>query len=257
LSEDLGEMRLILGMECILDKKSKTMKLTQAAKIIKLAKQLQLSDSGPTLTPYNPSLKIVANEEESVDPGLYQSAIGSLWYSARCMRPDINFIVSLLAQHQKNPSQKHWGVLKHLVRYLNRTLEHGIVLGVKGVTNTMFVAADSSFADVQRSLYSTSGFCCLMGHNVIAWMSQKQSIHAMSSAEAEYYAASDAIKETLWIQELIKVLNTFVKYKVKTPMTLFIDSKACFGMIQCGEPGARHTKHIELKQHVIHSQSLQ
>jgi hypothetical protein len=69
--KDLGEMHLILGMECTLDKKLKTMKLTQAAKIIKLAKQLKLGNSGPTPTPYNPSLKIVMNEEESIDPGPY------------------------------------------------------------------------------------------------------------------------------------------------------------------------------------------
>ena len=86
---------------------------------------------------------------------------------------------------------------------------------------------------------------------MVAWMLCKQSIHAMSSAEAEYYAAGDAISESLWIQELIRVLNECVTHKVETPITLVIDSKACLGMIQCDEPGAGRTKHIELKQHVI------
>ena len=91
----------------------------------------------------------------------------------------------------------------------------------------------------------------LIGRNVIAWMSQKQSIHAMLSAEAEYYAAGDAISEMIWLQNLIGEFNKYIVIKVKIPMLLVIDSKACLAMIKQGEPGAGRTKHIELKQHVI------
>ena len=72
-----------------------------------------------------------------------------------------------------------------------------------------------------------------------------------SSAEAEYYAAGEAISEMIWLQNLIMELNQFIAMKVKTPMLLIIDSKACLAMIKQGEPGAGRTKHIELKQHVI------
>ena len=166
--KDLGELRLVLGMECELIEE--TMKMTQVTKIMKSVKCMGLEGVKPTPTPYNPSIKIGVNEGESIDPVEYQSIIGSLWYIARCTRPDIMFIVSLLAQHQKNPSQEHWGAIKHLVRYLSGTPNCGIVLGVKGESNELIIAADSSFADVQQSLYLTTGFCGLIGKNIIAWM---------------------------------------------------------------------------------------
>ena len=145
--KDLGELCLVLGMECELN--NRTMKMTQVTKIAKLAKYMGLEGVKPTPTPYNPSIKIGVNEGESVNLEDYQLIIRSLWYIARCTRPDITFIVSLLAQHQKNPSQEHWGAVKHLVRYLSRMPNCGIVLGVTGESNELTVAADLSFPDMQ------------------------------------------------------------------------------------------------------------
>ncbi len=250
--KDLGEMKLFLGMEVEIDKKTNTMKLSQSSKILKLAKMVGVDGLNPTATPYNPSLKLTDERDSpKCDDKMYQSAIGSLWYIARCTRPDVVFIVSLLAQYQRSPSLIHWGAVKHVVRYLMGTPNRGITLGRKGKVDHFVVSVDSSFADVQRGLYSTSGMCCFIGSNPIAWMSKKQSIHAMSSAEAEYNAACDAIKETLWIQELVRELSGFVAFQPLTPMMLVIDSKACMGMIEHGEPGHGRTKHILLRQHFI------
>ncbi|KAL3698614.1 hypothetical protein R1sor_012690 [Riccia sorocarpa] len=52
----------------------------------------------------------------------YLAAIGSLMYAAMTTRPDIAFSVNLLARHTQDPTQRHWNVIKQIIRYL-----HGIM----------------------------------------------------------------------------------------------------------------------------------
>ena len=72
----------------------------------------------------------------------------------------------------------------------------------------------------------------MIRRNIVSWMSWKQSIHTMSFAEAEYYAAGDAISEMIWLQNLIGEFNKYIVIKVRLPMLLVIDSKACLAMIK-------------------------
>jgi hypothetical protein len=56
----------------------------------------------------------------------YQSLVGSLNWLAHTTRPDISTVVSLLAQHQSNPSLGHFDAAIYVVKYLSTTKQLGL-----------------------------------------------------------------------------------------------------------------------------------
>jgi hypothetical protein len=56
----------------------------------------------------------------------YQSLVGSLNWLSHTTWLDLSTIVSLLAQHQNNPSQGHLGAAHYVVKYLSYTKTLGI-----------------------------------------------------------------------------------------------------------------------------------
>ncbi|KAL5787727.1 hypothetical protein ACOSP7_004676 [Xanthoceras sorbifolium] len=57
----------------------------------------------------------------------YRAVVGSL----QCLsltRPDIAYTVGKLSQFMHRPTSDHWTAMKHLLRYLCGTSDHGLVL---------------------------------------------------------------------------------------------------------------------------------
>jgi len=58
-----------------------------------------------------------------------------------------------------------------------------------------------------------------MGKNQICWNSKKQSVVALSSAEAEYIGVSICIRKILWIRNILSELLNFRK-----PILIYTDN---------------------------------
>jgi hypothetical protein len=54
---------------------------------------------------------------------------------------------------------------------------------------------------------STSGYCVLMGGNLISWKSKRQTVVARSSTEKEYRVMAHATCELLWLKHLLEELK--------------------------------------------------
>lgn len=57
---------------------------------------------------------------------------------------------------------------------------------------------------------STSGYCIIVGGNLVTRRSKKQSIAARSSVEAEYRSMDHRICELLWLKMLLSELGFLV-----------------------------------------------
>ena len=51
---------------------------------------------------------------------------------------------------------------------------------------------------------STSGYCVLVGGNLVSWKSKKQNVVARSRAESEYRAMAIATCELVWLNQLLE-----------------------------------------------------
>ena len=143
------------------------------------------------------------------------------------------------------PRSVHWVVAKHVFRYLSGTVDFGLDCrrseGIKLVGYT-----DSDWASSVANRKSTSECCFSLGSTTVSWFSRKQESVALSSAEAEYMAASLASCEALWLRKLL--VNLFGPEL--RPSVIYSDNQSC---IQHSENPVFHdrSKHIEIIYHFI------
>jgi hypothetical protein len=80
----------------------------------------------------------------------------------------------------------------------------------------------------------------------VSWFSRKQNSVALSSAEAEYMAVSQASCEALW---LLKMLVGLFGVQLR-PTVIYCDNQSC---IKLSENPVFHdrSKHIEIRYHFI------
>ena len=107
--------------------------------------------------------------------------------------------------------------------------------------------SDSDFAGDCHDQKSTSGHIFFFGGMAVSWSSQKQSIVALSSCEAEYIAATSATCQAVWMNRLIGKLTNDEDSTVK----LMVDNQST---ITLSKNTGHHnrTKHIDTHYHFIH-----
>nr|GEU58324.1 hypothetical protein [Tanacetum cinerariifolium] len=121
-----------------------------------------------------------------VDATLYHGMIRSLMYLTSS-RPDLIYAVSLCARYQAKPTENHLNTVKHIFRYLKRTINMG--LGYSKDTDMSLTAYSvTDHVAWQDTRCSTSGSAQFLGDKLVSWSSKKQKSTAMSSPE-EYQLA--------------------------------------------------------------------
>ena len=112
---------------------------------------------------------------------------------------------------------------------------------------TAFV--DSSWTNCPDTRRSHFGYAIYLGKSLIAWCSKLHPAVALSSAEAEYTAATEASKTIKWIVSLM----SFLQHTPPTPIRIFEDNAACRAMVKSQQVSGRN-KHFELRQHYVRQQ---
>jgi hypothetical protein len=180
---------------------------------------------------------------KQVDPTLYRSIIGSLLYLTTS-RPDIAFSVGVCAQFQANPKKSHLTAVKHIIRYVNTTVNYGICFSRE--TNLVLAGySDADWAGNANDRKSTSGGCFYVGTNLVARMSQKQASISLSTAEAEYIAVGSCCNQLLRMKKLLGDYGL-------TQDTMVINCDIT-SAINISKNPVQHfrTKHINIRHHFI------
>ena len=159
-------------------------------------------------------------------------------------RPDIVFAVSTIAQFSNEPGMVHWEAVKHIYRYLAGTKGLALTFGAgkKGLEGYTDVDGAS-----QEHRHVISGYAYILDGGAISWMSKKQELVTLSTAKAEYVAATHAVKEGIWlccfVEEVFQPLMNLT--------VLYCDNQATIALTKDGSFHAR-TKHIDICYHFIH-----
>jgi hypothetical protein len=253
--------------------------LTQQSFIETLVDSLGFSQASTShyTTPYRSGMVIdsIPHQDMSSDDQdklrlNYQSIVSSLNWLAHTTQPDLSTVVSLLAQHQNNPSYGHLEAAFYAAKYLAGTKTLGIYFtSAKRSTMEAFLhfplsarllaMSDANWGpqDASRPTSSTqlplfvsrsmsAFFIDLFGP--LHWVSKRQAVTAISSAEAEIYAMSECVRfllELVQLFDFLGVRDTFM------PGTNVIDNdnQACVNWLHsCTTKGLRH---IQMKENHV------
>ena len=177
---------------------------------------------------------------------LYSNAIGSLVYAMVCTRPDLAYAVSIVSKFMHNPGKAHQEAVKWILRYLKGSPDLGLVFDQhradpEGVVG--YVDADYG-GDLDRRS-SLSAYIFTLCGSAISWYSSLQAIAALSTTKAEYIAATESMKEAIWLRGLVSELGL-----QQDVLVIFCDSQSVVHLTKNNKYHSR-TKHIEIKHHFI------
>jgi hypothetical protein len=242
---DLEELTWLLGLKVELDRPKQTIALSQKAYVKTILEHFHLQDAKSTPIPMNagtilstdqsPSTSNKTNEMGDIP---YQRGIGLLMYTTTSTHPDIAFPVAILSQFICNPGQIHWEVVKDVICYLKGTADLTLMLG--GSANGLEAYVDADWA-LQPHRHSMSGYTVLLHSSPVAWSAWKQTIIALSTAEAEYIALTPVMREILYLQALIAELYE----PIIPPIPVYCDNQGAVTLTTNNKFHAC-TKHINL-----------
>ena len=114
------------------------------------------------------------------------------------------------------------------MRYLKGTLDHDLMYGKsKHEVCEVRGHVDSDFAgdlDIRKSIL---GYLFMLDSCLISWKTTLQHMLALSSTEAEFVAATKAVKESMWLKELLNEL--WLKQRT---MEIFCDNQSAIQLIK-------------------------
>ena len=138
----------------------------------------------------------------------YAIAIRCMMYAMVLTRPDVSYALSIASRYMAMPGKEHWQAVKWILRYLHGTEKHGLLYGrSEGRSGELWGYVNSDFArdnDIRRSL---TGYLFMLNRCIISWKASLQHVVALSTTEAKYTAATEAVKEALWLKGMIEKLG--------------------------------------------------
>jgi hypothetical protein len=144
------------------------------------------------------------------------------------------------------PRHVHLVATKHVMRYLEGTLDYGLCyigdhdFRLCGYTDSDRVGSASDIKITSRCFFS-------LGSTMTSWQRRKQSIISLSTVEAKYIATCSTSCEAIWLRKLSIGLFDL---EMEATMILY-DNQSCIKMTK-NSMFHDKSKHIEIQYHYIH-----
>ena len=246
-----GTVGVYLGNRIHTDPSKLTVEVNQSEYVDELLARFDKTDCNPVSTPLVARLTEQSDTSflSDADHAIYRNMVGSMLYLACWSRPDIAFAVSELSRFVSKPTQTHLTAAKHLLRYLKGTKSLGLKYSKPlDRLNLLWGYVDSDWAGCPDTRRSTSGFVLMLNGAAISWKSKRQSVVALSTAEAEFVAASSMVQEVIYARRLLDRLG----FPQPNPTAIFEDNATCVKWAGGAVGGSDRAKHIDLREHFVH-----
>ncbi len=140
-----------------------------------------------------------------------------------------------------------------LVKFVLCTKTWGLKIMPKSPDGTMkwnlVSFSDSDWAGDKDNRRSINGFIIFLCGVPIVWRSKQQKTVALSSSEAEFVAISEAVKEILFVLQLLRTMNI----PVEMPVKVRVDNMGAIFMSENASSGIR-TRHVDTRYHFVREQ---
>ena len=215
------------------------------------------------------------DEKERVSKLPYMELIGSLLYLSTMTRPDIAYHMSVLCSFMHDPSidcfnaavdlllfigsTKHYHLrydgcvhVPHRVDHAKHRIPkaHGIVAGKELVENNCGFSAysDASWHKGDELGYNMFGYVVYLYGGPVAFSAKRLKVVALSSAEAEYAAASYSCKEITFVRAMCNELDL----EVKGAVALHVDNEAAIKIAENRGVSGRNKHFIDAIHYIRH-----
>lgn len=243
----VSDAKIFVGLEMERDREKQLIKVHQRQYVNRILHKFNMDQAKPVSVPAEPGihLQIPVNQgDNSSKNEPYREAVGSLIFLATVSRPDISYAVSQVSRFLNNWDTSHWQAVKRILRYLKKTKNFSIVYKrsknacVEGYT-------DADYAGCHDTRRSTSGYIFMCASGPITWSSQRQSVVALSTTEAEYIALALGAKEAVWLKSFLGEIGM-----EQNSITVYVDNQSAIKLAHNPEYHKR-TKHIDIRYHFV------
>ena len=248
---DLGSIQHCLGIMICYNLNNQVISIDQEKYIEDLLEKFSMHNCKPVATPLIPN-STVNKEEPDIsldqhDVTKFQELIGGLMYLVTCTRPDIAAAVGQLARVMSQPSKLHWSAAKHVLRYLNGTKGLSLTYGNARdeERENLMGFSDANFGGDSATARSTTGYAFILNGAAVSWKSKLQSVVVLSTAEAEYMALCETVKEAVYLQQLLEEIGLKA-----LPVTIYEDNQPCIH-IASNPVTSNRSKHIAVRYHYV------
>jgi hypothetical protein len=246
-----GEVDNYLGNRITRNEQAGLIRLDQEAYLEEVLKRFNMDKCTPVKTPMEERLS-EANRGTTLskeDQAKYRMIVGSLLYLACWSRPDISFAVSELSRFVSSAGEVQMKAAQRVLRYLKGSKELGLqYMKSSDPTNILWGYVDSDWAGCLDTRKSTSGYVLMFNGCAVSWKSKRQSVVALSSAEAEFIAASSLVQEVIAVRKLLEKLGV----PQQDPTAIGEDNRTCIAWSEGSVGGSDRAKHIDLRKHFVH-----
>ena len=168
-----------------------------------------------------------------------------LLYLVKHSRPDIANAVRELSKVLDGASPAAFKEMHRVIKYVLDTKTMGLKLepnSFKKASWDLFCYSDSDYAGNPDTRRSVTGFVLFVRNVPVCWRSKAQRIVTLSSTEAEWYALSEAVKEVIFVVQLIESIGI----QIQLPVIVRVDNVGAVFMAKNITTTGR-TKHVDIR----------
>ena len=192
-----------------------------------------------------PIYKEDGGEDESAELGTWEAkryrSLAAVVNYMSIDRPDLQFAASVLGRSMSKPTETAQVRLKKVARYLllHPAVEYRYPCGSINEAEKLIAWSDSDWAGDRTSRRSTTGGLITLAGGIVKSWSNKQGSIALSSGEAEFYAAGKAAVEAIGGRSLLADLGWDVDLEVR------LDASAAQAI--ASRQGLGKVRHVEVR----------